>query len=87
MRWLVPIVALPLAACAAGSGQVVQVPIVSTDPFRPISASCKDTPQTRREIAAHNSVLDTLRTGRDVKYGDPCRPAPAAKPKQPPPTS
>lgn len=86
MRWALPIVAISLAGCAA-SGQAVNVPVAVVDPFKPISSSCKDTRQTRREIAAHNSVLDTLRSGRDVKYGDPCltqQPPQPAKPKPPP---
>ena len=88
MRWALPIVAVSLAGCAS-AGQAVNVPVAVVDPFKPISSSCQDTRQTRREIAAHNSVLDTLRTGRDVKYGDPClakQPVKQqpAKPKPPP---
>jgi hypothetical protein len=89
MRWALPLIAISLAGCAAGSGQTYGVPVAVVDPFKPISSSCKDTPQTRREIAAHNSVLDTLRTGRDVKYGDNCPPgkAPVKKPPPGPATS
>jgi hypothetical protein len=39
-----------------------------------ITLSCKDTPATRVQIIAHNSVLDTLKSGRRVVYKDDCPP-------------
>jgi hypothetical protein len=50
------------------------VPVTDLRPFKPISSSCVDTSETRREIRAHNSVLASLKTGRKVVYSDPCPP-------------
>jgi hypothetical protein len=60
---------LTLGACS----EVREVPIVDLRPWKPISSVCADTPETRREIRAHNSVLDTLKTGRKVVYEDHCK--------------
>jgi len=48
------------------------VPVTDLRPWRPITYSCADTAETRRQIVAHNSVLDTLRRGRKVVYRDDC---------------
>jgi hypothetical protein len=40
--------------------------------FRPIGYSTRDTCQTQREIAAHNSVYDTLKAGKPMIYRAPC---------------
>jgi hypothetical protein len=69
--------ALLLGACS----QTV-VPVSDIRPFRPITMSCKDTPDTRTQIVRHNSVLDSLKSGKDVVYRDDC---PAKK--EPPKTS
>ena len=47
---------------------------VSTDlrPFKPITLSCADTASTRKQIVAHNSVLDTLKRGKRTVYADDC---------------
>jgi hypothetical protein len=42
--------------------------------------SCKDTVDTRKQAVAHNSVLDTLRSGKRVVYKDDC---PAIDPLKP----
>jgi hypothetical protein len=42
------------------------------DAFKTLSMSKKDTCQTQREIADHNSRYDTLKTGKDVTYKPPC---------------
>jgi hypothetical protein len=60
---------LILGACS----EVREVPVTDLRPFRPISSSCVDTAETRKEIRAHNSVLDSLKTGRKVVYEDPCK--------------
>lgn len=78
MRWIAAS-ALLLGACS----QTV-VPVTDVRPFRTITTSCRDTAETRKQVIRHNSVLDTLKTGKDVVYGDDC-PAPAKK--EPPKTS
>ncbi len=59
-----------LQACStrtSGTG-----PDTSLTSFRPIGMSTRDTCQTQKEIAAHNSVYDTLKTGSAVVYQAPC---------------
>ena len=51
---------------------------IDTRSFRNISMSCKDTPKTRQQIDEHNSVLDTLKSGKAVVYKNDCD-----KPKAP----
>ena len=65
---IVATMGIVLAACS----EVREVPVTDLRPFKPISSSCEDTDQTRKEIRAHNSVLDTLKTGKPVVYSDPC---------------
>jgi hypothetical protein len=59
---------LTFGACS----EVREVPVTDLRPFRPISSSCVDTAETRREIRAHNSVLASLKSGKRVVYSDPC---------------
>jgi len=59
---------LILGACS----EVREVPVTDLRPFKPISSSCVDTVETRKEIRAHNSVLASLKTGKRVVYSDPC---------------
>jgi hypothetical protein len=56
----------------AGCSEVREVPVTDLRPFHPISSSCVDTAETRREIRAHNSVLASLKSGKRVVYSDPC---------------
>lgn len=35
-----------------------------------------DTCETQRQIAVHNSIYDTLKTGKSVVYKAPCETAP-----------
>lgn len=55
------------------------------DAFRNISSSQKDTCQTQREVAEHNSRYDTLKNGKEVVYKAECeksqRVASSDKPK------
>jgi hypothetical protein len=64
---------LTLISALAGCSEVREVPVTDLRPFKPISSSCVDTAETRKEIRAHNSVLDSLKTGRKVVYEDPCK--------------
>lgn len=70
--------ALTLGACA-------NIPIIGPDTslesFQPITTSCRDTPETRKQIIQHNSAYDTLKTGKQVVYADIC---PKAKTQQVP---
>lgn len=64
---------LALAACAT--------PInVSTDSslqsFKTIQSSKKDTCETQKQVAAHNSVYDSLKGGKQVVYSAQCESAP-----------
>jgi hypothetical protein len=65
---------LTLISALAGCSEVREVPVTDLRPFRPISSSCVDTAETRKEIRAHNSVLASLKTGKRVVYSDPCPP-------------
>lgn len=56
----------------AGCSEVREVPVTDLRPFKPISSSCDDTAETRKEIRAHNSVLASLKSGKRVVYSDPC---------------
>jgi len=40
--------------------------------FKPLTWSCKDTETTRKGIAAHNSVLESLKSGKRIVYKDDC---------------
>jgi hypothetical protein len=64
--------AASLTLIFAGCSEVREVPVVDLRPWRPISSSCVDTAETRKEIRAHNSVLASLKTGKRVVYSDPC---------------
>jgi hypothetical protein len=59
---------IAISACS----EVREVPVTDLRPFRPISSSCVDTAETRKEIRAHNSVLASLKSGKRVVYSDPC---------------
>lgn len=76
MRLAIILGALLLGACS----QTV-VPVTDTRSFTTILSSCKDTVATRQQILRHNSVLDSLRKGKDVVYYDDCE---ASKPSKPP---
>ena len=62
----------------AGCSEVREVPIVDLRPWKPISSSCGDTAETRKEIRAHNSVLASLKSGKRVVYSDPCTEKPTS---------
>ena len=69
---IVPALALNLAGCAA-----LGTPIPSTkqgllNSFKPIRNSAKAPCEMQRDVAAHNSVYDSLQNGREVIYKAPC---------------
>ena len=68
--------ALVLGACAIPT----PAPDTSVESFRPITTSCRDTLETRKQIVQHNSVYDTLKNGKRVVYADGC-PAPTKEAK------
>ena len=72
MRRLLTLCAMPLLAASAGCATPTVVPVTDARPFRIIKASCRDTPETRKQVDQHNSVLDTLRSGKRVVYKDDC---------------
>lgn len=74
---------LPLASLLAGcETPTAATPVTNLKPFQPIRWECKDTPETRKQILAHNSVLQTLKTGKRTVYSDDCE-----QPKPQPKTS
>jgi hypothetical protein len=70
--------AASLIPICAGCSEVREVPVTDLRPFKPISSSCVDTAETRREIRAHNSVLASLKSGKRVVYSDPCTEKPTS---------
>ena len=57
-----------LAGCAADTS----VPVTDLRPWKPITYSCKDTKATRVQILQHDSVYDTLKSGKKVVNQDRC---------------
>lgn len=62
-RWLKPLgltlMLLPLASCVT-LGRGISVVDTSCKAFVPITYSSKDTPETVKEVRAHNRVYDRL---------------------------
>ena len=61
-----------LLLASAGCAQNTPVPVSDVRAFKPITMSCRDTVATRAQIVAHNSVLDSLKSGKRVVYSDDC---------------
>jgi hypothetical protein len=62
---------MPLLVASAGCAtQTVAVSDVRS--FKPLTWSCKDTAQTRAGVVAHNSVLESLKSGKRIVYKDDC---------------
>lgn len=57
-----------LSACS----EVREIPVTDLRPFKPITASCQDTPETRKQIRDHNGVYESLRTKKKVVFRDDC---------------
>ncbi len=64
---------LALGGCATNTNVRTDTSLRS---FRTITLSCKDTPETRKQILAHDSAFDTLKSGKVVAYKDTCQEAP-----------
>lgn len=64
---------LALAACATPINVATDSSLQS---FKTIQASPKDTCETQRQVAAHNSVYDSLKGGKQVVYVAPCESQP-----------
>lgn len=62
--------ALALGGCAT---QVAVTPDSGLRSFKPIRWSCADTPETRKQVVAHNSVYASLKAGKKVIYADDCK--------------
>lgn len=72
-------------ALATGSLGACATPTLLTktsalEAFKPIANSAHAPCRVQREIAEHNTVYDTLKTGKPVKYLAPCD---ADKPQEP----
>lgn len=63
---------LLLLASAGCSIPISAAPDTSLKSFRPITLSCQDTAETRKQIVAHNAVYDTLKKGKRIVYSDDC---------------
>lgn len=53
--------------------------------FKPIGMSRRDTCETQKQVAEHNSRLETLKSGKETVYKAPCQiekrnPVPASEP-------
>lgn len=73
---------MPLALALALVTGACSTPIsVSSDGglkyFKPIQAHEKDTCETKRQVAEHNSAYDTLKQGKQVVYTAWCESGPA----------
>lgn len=72
MPRLLTLCAMTLLLGGAGCAQNTSVLTSDVRAFKPITTSCKDTAATRTQVNAHNSVLDTLKSGKRVVYRDDC---------------
>lgn len=61
-----------LLLVSAGCATPTVAPVTDLRPFKPITLSCADTATTRKQVVAHNSVLDSLKKGKKVVYSDDC---------------
>ena len=76
LRLTVPLasLAITLAGCSTLTPGVTS--LGAAEAFKPIASSPKDTCETQRQIAEHNSRLDTIKTGKEVVYKAHCENAP-----------
>jgi hypothetical protein len=77
LQRLALLAALPSVAMLGGCWQTpTSDPTVTKkavlDVFKPLGSSTRDTCETQRQIAAHNSAHDTFETGRETVYQAPC---------------
>lgn len=67
---------LVASLCLALAGCETLTPALTSagaaDAFKPISASPADTCETQRQVAEHNSRLDTIKTGKETVYRAHC---------------
>lgn len=76
-------ISVSLAGCALFGGQTTPVPVTDVRPFKPIAWRCATASgEARVGILEHNSVLASLKTGKEVVYTDDC-PKPKPGPKEP----
>lgn len=74
--------ALALVPALAGCSTLTYVTTKgATDAFRPIKMSRRDTCETQKQIAEHNSRYDTMKTGKETVYRAPCQVEKPAAPK------
>jgi hypothetical protein len=59
-----------LAACETPISGVTS--LGAAEAFRPIAASPADTCETQKQVAEHNSRLDTIKSGKEVVYKAAC---------------
>lgn len=64
--------ALCAAVLLAGCATRTQTVDTAVEVFGPIRYSQDDTCATQKRLAEHNSVYDTLKSGRRVVYAAPC---------------
>jgi hypothetical protein len=64
---------LSLTACAIPTPSPTEgTPRVALEAFKPISNSPKAPCQIQKEISEHNSVYESLRSGKETVYLAPC---------------
>lgn len=75
---------LPLAACSTLTPSLTKTGALEA--FKPIRNSPQAPCEMQKEVADHNTVYDSLKTGKSVKYLAPCE-VKQPEAKQPPKTS
>lgn len=68
------LVAATLVGTLAACSEVREIPVTDLRPFKPITASCADEAETRKQIRDHNGVYESLRTKKKVVFRDDCPP-------------
>lgn len=57
---------------SVGACTPTYAPVTDLRPFKNITVTCKDAARTRKQVVAHNSVLDSLKRGKKIIYRDGC---------------
>lgn len=67
---LASLVTLQLAACSTLTSGMTKASAI--DAFKPIRISKRDTCETKKQVAEHNSRYDTIRNGKETVYKADC---------------
>ena len=77
----VSLLTLPLAGCSTliSENRIPADAKVTAEAIGHVRPSRRDTCETRQQIAAQSSRLDTIIQGKEVVYKDDCKPAATVK--------